>query len=559
MAEQDVSPMAEQYAKWQEAYAAVEPGWDLRANFDDRSRALYTAADRADADEAALLGVPGAYPYTRGVYASMYHTKTWTTRLFSGFGTAAETNERYHALLAAGQDGLSVAFDLPTLMGVDSDDPTALGEVGRCGVAIDTIDDMRRLFAGIPLRDITTSMTINAPAIVLFAMYIVVAEEQGVRPAELGGTIQNDMLKEFHAQKEFYFPPRPSLRVISDMLVYAAKEMPRWHTLSISGYHIREAGSTAAQELAFTLVDGFAYVELGLQAGLDVDTFAPRLSFFFNSHIDFFEEIAKFRAARRIWARWMQNRYQARDPRSLRCRFHAQTAGVSLTAQQPENNIVRTAVEGLAAVLGGAQSLHTNSLDEVLALPTERAAKIALRTQQVLATETGVTNTIDPLGGSYFLESLTDQLEARAEEYFSRVEEMGEGSMLNGVYAGIENGFFQTEIADASYRLQREYETGARAQVGVHVHCEEDEPALDLLRIDASVEERQVKALAQVRESRSMTAVRQALQGVREAAADASANIMGPVCEAVRVQATVGEIMQAMASEFGTYVEKPVL
>ncbi|MFN8104036.1 MAG: methylmalonyl-CoA mutase family protein [Acidimicrobiia bacterium] len=522
--------------------------------------ALYTAADRAATSEAESLGVPGSFPYTRGPYASMYRTKAWTARLFSGFGTAEETNARYRALLAAGQDGLSVAVDLPTLMGVDSDDPRALGEVGRCGVAIDTLADFELLFDAIPLRDITTSLTINSPAAVLLAMYVATAEGQATPRGTLGGTIQNDMLKEYHAQKEYYFPPRQSMRIVSDMIRFCTAEMPRWHPVSVSGYHIREAGSTAAQELAFTLADGFAYVELGLAAGLDVDAFAPRLSFFFNAHIDFFEEVAKYRAARRIWARWMRDRYGATDERSWRMRFHTQTAGVSLTAQQPDNNVVRTAIEALAAVMGGTQSLHTNSLDEVLALPTERAAKIALRTQQVIALETGVTNVIDPLAGSYFVESLTDRLEERAESYFAVLDEMGSGSILEGMYAAIESGFVQKEIADAAWRLQSEFASGARHQVGVTIYTDGgDEAPLEVLQIGPESEVRQTKRLAEVKATRSAAVVDEALAAVRAAAADAAVNLMDPLLDAVRAHATVGEIMTALADVFGRYTETPVV
>ena len=551
--------MRDLYASWEAALAEA----DLRdVEFSTYSgepqKALYTAADRDGADEAELLGVPGQFPYTRGPYASMYRTRLWTTRLFSGFGTADETNARYHKLLAAGQDGLSVALDLPTLMGVDSDDPLALGEVGRCGVAVDTIGDMRRLFDGIPLGEITTSMTINSPAAIFLAMYVAVAEEQGFERRGLGGTIQTDILKEYHAQKEYFFPPRPSMRIIADMMSFTTAEMPRWHPISISGYHIREAGSTAAQELAFTLADGFAYVELGMRAGLDVDDFAPRLSFFFNAHIDFFEEIAKYRAARRIWARWMRDRYGAKNERSLLCRFHSQTAGVSLTAQQPENNIVRTAIEALAAVLGGTQSLHTNSLDEVLALPTEKAAKIALRTQQVIGQETGVASVIDPLGGSYYLESLTDQIEERANGYFEQILELGEGSILDGQYAGIENGYFQREIAEAAFRLQKEYEADRRFQVGVNIFEEDDDSDLEILEIGPEAEQRQRTELAGFKAARDQGAVAAALVSVKETAASES-NMMPVLIDAVRAGATVGELMNAMADVFGRYRERSVL
>ncbi len=551
--------MQELIARWRRRFDDA-PARDVETSTysGEPQKALYTAADRAGVDEARSLGVPGEYPYTRGTYPSMYRTKLWTTRLFAGFGTASETNERYHTLLAAGQDGLSVAIDLPTLMGVDSDDPQALGEVGRCGVAIDTIEDMRTLFEGIPLGEITTSMTINSPAAILLAMYVAVAEEQGSDRSILGGTVQNDMLKEYHAQKEYFYAPRESMRIVADMMEFTTNEMPRWHPISVSGYHIREAGSTAAQELAFALADGFAYVELGIERGLEVDDFAPRLSFFFNAHIDFFEEIAKYRAARRIWARWMKQRYGARDERSMLCRFHTQTAGVSLTAQQAENNIVRTAIEALAGVLGGTQSLHTNSLDEVVSLPTERAAKIALRTQQIIAHETGVANVIDPLGGSYYVESLTDQIESRAEDYFAKIDSMGDGSILEGMYRGIDNGFFQLEIADAAYRLQLEYENRRRFQVGVNIYTEENEEPTDLLEIGPEVEMRQKRQLAEVRASRSAMAVDVSLDRIRGAAAT-SENLMPVLIDAVKASASVGEIMNAMADVFGRYRERPVL
>src|SRR5438093_4520623 len=458
----------------------------------DEWRQAFDDAPMRDVDAETMSGVPldpvygpdagafpGQYPYTRGPYASMYRSKLWTMRMFAGFGTADDTNARFREILRVGGDGLSTAFDLPTLMGRDSDDPHSLGEVGRCGVAIDTLADMEDLFAEIDLGAITTSMTINSPASMLLAMYVAVAEKAGVERARLGGTIQNDMLKEFQAQKEFVFPPRPSMRIVTDMIRFCAAEMPRWHPVSISGYHIREAGSTAAQELAFTVANGFAYVEAAVAAGLAVDEFAPRLSFFFNAHIDFFEEIAKYRAARRIWARWMRDRYGASNERSLQLRFHTQTAGVSLTAQQPELNIVRTALEALAGVLGGTQSLHTNSMDEVLALPTERAARIALRTQQVIAHETGAPLVADPLGGSWFVEALTDEMERRAEAVFAHLDELGGGSILEGVYAGIENGWFQGEIADAAYQLEKKVNTGQRVIVGVNRFTESDGDPLD--------------------------------------------------------------------------------
>ncbi|MGQ0617569.1 MAG: acyl-CoA mutase large subunit family protein [Acidimicrobiia bacterium] len=503
---------------------------------------------------------PGCYPYTRGPYASMYRSKLWTMRMFAGFGTAVDSNGRFRDLLAAGGDGLSVAFDLPTLLGRDSDDPLADGEVGKCGVAVDTLADMEDLFAGIDLGSVTTSMTINSPAAVVLAMYVAVAERGGVDRARLGGTLQNDILKEFHAQKEFVFPPRPSMRLVRDTIAFCTAEMPRWHPLSISGYHIREAGSTAAQELAFTIADGFAYVELALQAGLDVDAFAPRLSFFFNAHLDFFEEIAKYRAARRIWARWMKDRYHADDERSLRMRFHAQTSGVSLTAQQPVVNVARTALEALAAVLGGAQSLHTNSLDEALALPTDSAARVALRTQQVIAHETGVANVADPLGGSWFVEALTDELERRAEEMFADLDRLGAGSILDGVHAGIEEGWFQGRIADAAYRFEGAVNTGERVVVGVNRFTGgSDEDRVEILRVTAEQGDQQVKRLQDVRAGRDPDRVTAVLARVRGDAGDPEVNLMPALLDAVRAYATEGEIMAAMATVFGRYVESPVL
>ena len=439
---------------------------------------------------------PGEYPYTRGPYASMYRSKLWTMRMFAGFGTAEDTNWRFKEIIRSGGDGLSTAFDMPTLLGIDSDDPMALGEVGRCGVAVDTLADMEDLYAGIDLGQITTSMTINSPAAPIFAMFVAQAEKAGVHRSRLGGTLQNDILKEYQAQKEFVFPPRPSMRLVRDTVVFTASEMPRWHSISISGYHIREAGSTAVEELAFTLANGFAYVELAMRAGLDVDAFAPRLSFFFNAHIDFFEEIAKYRAARRIWARWMRERYGAVAERSLQLRFHTQTAGVSLTAQQPEVNIVRTAIEALAGVLGGTQSLHTNSMDEALALPTEKAARIALRTQQVLGYETNVAHVADPLGGSWFVEQLTDEVERQAEEIFAELDRMGDGSLLEGCIRGIEENWFQGRIADSAYELERKLNRGDRIVVGVNRFTEgNDEAQPDLLQITTEQEMLQVKRL----------------------------------------------------------------
>jgi len=503
---------------------------------------------------------PGQYPYTRGPYASMYRSKLWTMRMFAGFGTAEDTNHRFHDILASGGDGLSTAFDLPTLLGRDSDDPLSEGEVGKCGVAIDTLADMEDLFAGIDLGDVTTSMTINSPAAVLLAMYVAVAEAAGVERSRLGGTLQNDILKEFHAQKEFVFPPKPSMRLVRDTIAFCTADMPRWHPISVSGYHIREAGSTAAQELAFTLADGFAYVELALQTGLGVDQFAPRLSFFFNAHLDFFEEIAKYRAARRIWARWMRDRYGAKADRSLQLRFHTQTAGVSLTAQQPELNIARTALQALAGVMGGTQSLHTNSMDEALALPTEKAARIALRTQQLIAYETGVANVADPLGGSDYVESLTDAIEAAAEEVFAHLDGLGGGSILDGVYAGVENGYFQGAIADAAYEFERKVNSGQRIVVGVNRFTEGNEDnSLEILQITPEQEEQQIKRLQAVRADRDSNAVAEMLDRVRAEAADPEHNLMPTLIGAVRVYATEGEIMNALADVFGRYVETPVL
>jgi methylmalonyl-CoA mutase N-terminal domain/subunit len=506
------------------------------------------------------IGFPGQFPYTRGPYASMYRSKPWTMRMFAGFGTAEDTNQRFRDILAHGGDGLSTAFDLPTLMGRDSDDPLAEGEVGKCGVAVDTLADVEDLYADIDLGRTTTSMTINAPAAVILAMFVANAETAGTPRGRLGGTLQNDILKEYQAQKEFVFPPRPSMRLVSDTIRFCAAEMPRFHPVSISGYHIREAGSTAVQELAFTLANGFAYVEQASRDGLAVDEFAPRLSFFFNAHIDFFEEIAKYRAARRIWARWLRDRYGATDERSLRLRFHTQTAGVSLTAQQPEVNVARTAIEALAGVLGGTQSLHTNSMDEALALPTEKAARIALRTQQVIAYETGVAHVADPLGGSWFIEQLTDEVEAGAEAIFAHLLEAGSGSVLDGVIAGIEDGWFQGEIADAAYRFERQLNNGRRITVGVNRFTEGNEDdQLDLLQISPEDEKRQLDRLAEVRRGRNLDAVDAALADVQSVAADPNLNLMPVLLDAVQTYATVGEIMAALAEPFGRWTETPVL
>jgi methylmalonyl-CoA mutase, N-terminal domain len=512
---------------------------------------LYTPGN-VEIDYENDLGYPGVYPYTRGVYPSMYRGRLWTMRQFAGFGTAGETNERFRYLLGHGQTGLSTAFDMPTLMGYDSDHPKSLGEVGREGVAVDSLEDMEHLFAGIPLDEVSTSMTINAPAAMLLAFYICVAEEQGVARDSLRGTIQTDILKEYIAQKEWIFPPEPSMRLCVDMIEFCAREVPLWHPVSISGYHIREAGSTAAQELAFTLADGFAYVEAALERGLDVDDFAPRLSFFFNAHIDFFEEIAKYRAARRIWAKELRERYGARNPRSWLMRFHTQTAGVSLTAQQPEVNIVRTALEALAAVLGGTQSLHTNSFDEALALPTEHAVKIALRTQQVIAHETGVVNTIDPLGGSYYLEELTNRLEAEAYDYFGRIRALG------GVVAAIKENFFQREIAEASFRYQKEVESGRRVIVGVNRYEDPDEKEIEILAIDEALERKQVERVQALRSRRDAAVVEESLARLkREAAAD-GVNLMPAIIDASRAYVTMGEMCDALRDVWGVWRETPV-
>ncbi len=503
---------------------------------------------------------PGQYPYARGPYASMYRSKLWTMRMFAGFGTAIDTNLRFKEIIKAGGDGLSTAFDMPTLLGLDSDDPMALGEVGRCGVAIDTLADMRDLFADIDLGGITTSMTINSPAAVMLAMFVAQAETAGVPRAKLGGTLQNDILKEYQAQKEFVFPPRQSMRLVRDTVAFTAAEMPRWHSISISGYHIREAGSTAAEELAFTLANGFAYVELARQAGLPVDSFAPRLSFFFNAHIDFFEEIAKYRAARRIWARWLKERYGATNERSMQLRFHTQTAGVSLTAQQPEVNIVRTAIEALAGVLGGTQSLHTNSMDEALALPTEKAARIALRTQQVIAYETNVAHVADPLGGSYFVESLTDEMERRAEEIFAHIDEMGRGSILEGCITGIEENWFQGRIADSAYELERNFNRGERIVVGVNRFLEgNDDDDLAILKITNEDETKQRQRLSQVRADRNDAAVQDALDRLAKDAVDPEVNLMPALIDASLAYVTVGEMMNTMAGVFGRHVEVPTI
>jgi methylmalonyl-CoA mutase, N-terminal domain len=509
---------------------------------------LYTQEDLPDPER---IGFPGEFPYTRGVYPSMYRGRLWTMRQFAGFGTAEETNERFRYLLDHGQTGLSTAFDMPSLMGHDSDHPRSLGEVGREGVAIDSLDDMQTLFRGIPMGEVSTSMTINAPAAIMLAFYVVAAENQGVPPEQLAGTIQTDILKEYIAQKEWCFPIDPAMRLVTDMVEFCARRMPRWHPISISGYHIREAGSTAQQELAFTLKDGFTYIEQALDRGLDVDDFAPRLSFFFNAHIDFFEEIAKYRAARRIWANELRHTYGAKNERSLLMRFHTQTAGVSLTAQQPINNIIRTTVEALAGVLGGTQSLHTNSFDEALALPTQEAVRIALRTQQIIAHETGVTNTIDPLGGAYFVEALTDKMEEAAYDYFRRIDELG------GMVQAIKQNFPQREIADASYQYQQEVDEGKRIIVGVNRYQVLDDEPIEILRIDPALEKKQIDRVKHIRGKRDSQAAEAALTALKQAAGG-DQNLMDPLLDCARAQVTEGEIVESLQTVFGTYTETPV-
>ena len=542
------------YDQWREAYGLTpERDAPFTTLSGEEIRPLYTERDLpagvGGADDP--IGLPGQYPFTRGVYPSMYRGRLWTMRQFAGFGTPEETNRRFHYLLEHGQTGLSTAFDMPSLMGHDSDHPRSLGEVGREGVAVDTVGDMETLFAGIPLDQVTVSMTINAPAAIMLAFYVVAAERQGVAPEHLGGTIQTDILKEYIAQKEWCFPVDPAMRLVGDMIEWCSTAMPRWHPISISGYHIREAGSTAAQELAFTLKDGLTYVEQAVARGLDVDDFAPRLSFFFNAQIDFFEEIAKYRAARRIWARELRNTFGARKPESWRMRFHTQTAGVSLTAQQPLNNIVRTAIEALAGVLGGTQSLHTNSYDEALALPTEEAVRIALRTQQIIADETGVTNTIDPLGGAYFVESLTDLMEERAYAYFAKIDELG------GMVEAVKRGFPQREIADAAYELQSEIDSGRRTVVGVNRYTEGDEQATEILRIDPALERKQIDRVKAVRADRDDATVAATLAAIKDAAAGA-ANLMPLLLDAARAHVSEGEIVQRLQQVWGDYREQPV-
>jgi methylmalonyl-CoA mutase N-terminal domain/subunit len=538
---------------WRERYEATpEREGELFSTISGVENEPLYSPENVELDYERDLGWPGAYPFTRGVYPSMYRGRLWTMRQFAGFGTAEETNARFRYLLDHGQTGLSTAFDMPTLMGYDSDHPRSLGEVGREGVAIDSLADMETLFDGIPLGEVSTSMTINGPAAMLLAFYAAVGEEQDVPLELLRGTVQTDILKEYIAQKEWIFPPEPSMRLVVDMIAWCAERLPLMHPVSISGYHIREAGSNAAQELAFTLADGFAYVEACLERGLDVDAFAPRLSFFFNAHLDFFEEIAKYRAARRIWARQMREKYGARDPRSWLMRFHTQTAGVSLTAQQPEVNLIRTAIEALAAVLGGTQSLHTNSFDEALALPTEHAVRLALRTQQVIAHETGVVNTIDPLGGSYYLEQLTNELERQAYEYFERIEELG------GVIPAIEQNFMQREIAEASFRYQSEVERGERVVVGVNRYEMDEEQPLEILRIDPALERKQIERVQAVRERRDAAAAEAALARLKEDAAHEDRNLMEPIMAASRAYVTMGEMCDALREVWGTWRETPV-
>ena len=546
----------DQQRSWEEAYKRAELRDDV--DFDTLSSApldpLYGPEDGSDPD----IGVPGQYPFTRGIYPTGYRGRLWTMRQFAGFGSPKQTNERFHFLVEHGQTGLSVAFDMPTLMGRDSDDPHSLGEVGRCGVAVDSLADMEILFGGLDLETVTTSMTISGPAPMLFAMYLAAAEKQGADQTKLDGTCQTDILKEYIAQKEWLFPPEPHLRLTADMMEYCAEKVTKYHPLSISGYHIREAGSTAAQELAFTVASGFAHVELGLRRGLDIDEFAPGLSFFFNSHIDFFEEIAKFRAARNIWARWMKERYKAKKERSWMLKFHTQTAGVSLTAQQPYNNVVRTATEALAAVLGGTQSLHTNSLDEVLALPSDESVEIALRTQQVIAYETGVTNVIDPLGGSWFVEALTKRIEDEAEAYFAKIEEMGNGSILDGMLVGIEQGYFQKEMADAAFRYQQLLEQGKKVMVGVNRFTKTVQAVPEVLLITTEIEEKQKKAVAEVKANRDTKAVEDALAALKDMAHDEKQNSVPVLVEAAKAYVTLGEMVETLKQEWGVYTEPPM-
>jgi methylmalonyl-CoA mutase N-terminal domain/subunit len=553
--------MADGRARWQQRYdAARVRDADFTTLSGSSVQPVYGPPDGAQPPGFERIGWPGEYPFTRGLHPTGYRGRAWTIRQFAGYGNARQTNERYRMILREGGGGLSVAFDMPTLMGRDSDEERALGEVGHCGVAIDSAADMELLFADIPLDEVTTSMTISGPAVPIFCMYLVAAERQGLDPSVLNGTLQTDIFKEYIAQKEWIFPPEPHLRLIGDLMEYCAEHVPAYKPLSVSGYHIREAGSTAAQELAYTLADGFGYVELGLSRGLDIDLFAPGLSFFFDAHIDFFEEIAKFRAARRIWARWMRDVYGARSPKAQWLRFHTQTAGVSLTAQQPDNNIVRTAIEALAAVLGGTNSLHTNALDEVLALPSERAAHIALRTQQVIAEETGVANVADPLGGSWYVEALTDQLEAEAEAIFTRIRSFGdetlENGMTSGILRGIETGWFTSEIAEAAFQFQTAVEKGEKKIVGVNCHVSADDSPLEILRVSSEVERAQVSELAQRRAGRDEEAVKATLQRLAESARGTD-NLLPPMLDAVRAEASLGEICGALRELWGSYVETP--
>ncbi len=540
--------LEDDYRQWKDSHPLHERDWKFTTLSGQPVAPLYTPLDLEPNEYTKEIGFPGEFPFTRGIYPSMYRGRLWTMRQFAGFGTAADTNRRFHYLLDNGMTGLSVAFDNPTLMGFDSDDPRSLGEVGRTGVAIDSLADMETLFHGIPLDRVSTSMTINAPAAVLLAMYVAVGEKQGVPSEKLTGTLQNDILKEYIAQKEWIYPPKAAVELVVDTIEYTMRHMPKYNPVSISGYHIREAGSTATQELAFTIADGMTYAEAAMARGLDVDAFAPRLSYFWNSHIDFFEEIGKFRAARRIWARLMKEKFGARDPRSWLMRFHTQTAGVSLTAQQPENNIVRTALEALAAVLGGTQSLHTNSMDEVLALPTEKAVEIALRTQQIIAYETEVVNTVDPLGGSYFVEAMTDRMEAGANDYFRRIEEIG------GVLAGIDQGFFQREIAEAAFQYQAELERKEKIMVGVNDFVSDAPADIPILKIDPEVEREQIRRVRELKATRDNERVRATLEALT-GAADRGENVMSYVLEAVRAYATVQEISDAMKAVLGTYRE----
>ena len=546
----------ERKTQWRERYEAQRLREDV--DFDTLSSVELEPIYAPDGEVPDDIGYPGSYPFTRGIYPSGYRGRLWSMRQFAGFGTAEETNARYHFLMDQGQTGLSVAFDMPTLMGRDSDEPHSLGEVGRCGVAIDSLADMETLFDGLDLEALTTSMTISGPAPMLFAMYIAAAEKQGAEVSKLGGTCQTDILKEYIAQKEWLFPPEPHLRLTADMMEFCLESVPKYYPLSISGYHIREAGSTAAQELAFTVASGFAHAELGINRGMDIDDVAPRLSFFFNSHIDFFEEIAKFRAARRIWARWMKDRYGAKSERSMMLKFHTQTAGCSLTAQQPYNNVVRTATEALAAVLGGTQSLHTNSLDEVLALPTDESVEIALRTQQIIGYETGVTNVADPLGGSWFVEELTDKIEAEAEAYFAKIDDMGQGSILQGMLAGIEEGYFQKELADAAFHYQRLLEQGKKVIVGVNRFNKTTQKSPPVLEIGMETEERQKKSVAEVRANRDAKRAEDAMEALKEMARDESQNSIPVLVEAAKAYVTLGEMVETLKGEWGTYTEPPM-